>query len=165
MWASQKLLAHHPKKARNSSQDQLRQLFAGIKCMAEFCHWLNQEVHKLSSAAERKPVRLVKSQQETTKRQVCTELEAAERQCPGVLYFHKSLHQTSHRDKEKTLWRETLWSHESQTARHAANSLLAACLGPAGKAQPNRRGLTYLSYQGVQYKPLILNPPTIKALI
>ena len=39
MLASQKL-----KKARNSSQDQLyKQLFAGIKCMAQLCHWHHQE--------------------------------------------------------------------------------------------------------------------------
>lgn len=79
--------------------------------MAEFCHWLHQEVHKLSSAAERKPVRLVKSQQETTKKQVCTELEAAERQCPGVLYFHKSLLQTSHTGTKKQPSGEKLCGH------------------------------------------------------
>lgn len=94
---------------------------------------------KLSPAAERKLVRMVKSQPRTTKKQVCDELEAAGTKVSvstvkRVLHRHglrgcrarrKPLLQkqhlkaqlkfaADHMNKDKTFWRKVLWSDETK---------------------------------------------------
>lgn len=94
---------------------------------------------KLSPAAERKLVRMVKSQPRTTKKQVCDEIEADGTQVSvstvkRVLHHHglrgcharrKPLLQkrhlkarlkfaADHMDKEKAFWRKVLWSDETK---------------------------------------------------
>lgn len=76
-WTSQESLLE-PFQTSNRSQDQpCKQLFVW-----PFVTAIIRKKHKLSAAAERKLVRMVKSQPRTTKKQFCNELEAAGTQVP-----------------------------------------------------------------------------------
>ena len=82
--------------------------------MSQLCHChYQEEKHKLSPAAERKLVKMVKSQPKTTKKQVCNEVE--------VKHFASP-------------WAERLLCKKEDLASHAVSTMLWGCFAASGSA-------------------------------